>query len=185
MSTADAGLTAGERARLIQLLRDSEAEFVRLMANLTEAQWTARPAAGRWSVQQIAEHIVVGEKATFTMAMQALAAAPDPEWQEANARKTQFIEQVLPNRRLKAMAPDLLVPQRGWTCAETIARFQQLRAATVKFVEEIDRPLKDRTSPHPFPVFGALNALQWLLYIPLHNMRHNQQIAETLRDLAS
>ncbi|HUO27868.1 MAG TPA: DinB family protein [Bryobacteraceae bacterium] len=183
MTTADAGITAEERARLIDLLRDSEAEFLRLMADLTEAQWTALPALDRWSVQQIAEHIVVGEKAVFTMAMQALAAAPETEWEQANLRKTQFIEQVLPNRRLKAAAPDLLLPRRGWTCAETVAHFRQLRAATVKFVAEIDRPLKDRTAPHPFPVFGALNALQWLLYIPLHNMRHNQQIAETLRDL--
>jgi hypothetical protein len=36
---------------------------------------------------------------------------------------------------------------------------------------------------HPFPVFNMLNAYQWLLYIPLHNARHNRQIAETLKEL--
>ena len=28
------------------------------------------------------------------------------------------------------------------------------------------------------PSFGNLNAHQYLLYIPLHHLRHNQQIAE-------
>ena len=27
-------------------------------------------------------------------------------------------------------------------------------------------------------VFGTLNAYQWLIYIPLHNLRHEKQIAE-------
>ena len=35
--------------------------------------------------------------------------------------------------------------------------------------------------PHPFPIFKVLNAYQWLLYIPLHNLRHDQQIAEVKR----
>lgn len=34
------------------------------------------------------------------------------------------------------------------------------------------------------PVFNMLNAYQWLLYIPLHNVRHNRQIAEALKELA-
>jgi hypothetical protein len=38
--------------------------------------------------------------------------------------------------------------------------------------------LKEHTADHPFAVFGTLNAYQWLIYIPLHNIRHNQQIAE-------
>jgi hypothetical protein len=43
-------------------------------------------------------------------------------------------------------------------------------------VRETQRPLKAHTAPNPF--FGDLNAHQWLLYIPLHHLRHNQQIAE-------
>ena len=36
-----------------------------------------------------------------------------------------------------------------------------------------------RSKPHGWnPFFGSLNAHQWLLYIPLHHLRHNQQIAE-------
>jgi hypothetical protein len=38
--------------------------------------------------------------------------------------------------------------------------------------------LKQYTVEHPFPVFGTLNAYQWLIYVPLHTMRHDKQIAE-------
>jgi hypothetical protein len=49
---------------------------------------------------------------------------------------------------------------------------------TIKFVQDTQLPLKEHNSEHPFPVFKTLNAYQWLLYIPLHNLRHDQQIAE-------
>ena len=38
--------------------------------------------------------------------------------------------------------------------------------------------MKDHTTEHPFPVFNTLNAYQWLVYIPMHNLRHDLQIAE-------
>ena len=28
-----------------------------------------------------------------------------------------------------------------------------------------------------FPVFGTLNAYQWLIYVPLHTLHHGKQIA--------
>jgi hypothetical protein len=39
-------------------------------------------------------------------------------------------------------------------------------------------PLKEHITAGPFPVFDPLNAYPFLLYIPLHNLRHDQQIAE-------
>ena len=45
-------------------------------------------------------------------------------------------------------------------------------------VGETHLALKEFTLAHPFPVFGTLNAYQWLIYVPLHTLRHNKQIAE-------
>ena len=56
------------------------------------------------------------------------------------------------------------------------ARFKEARAKTIQFATETQLPLKEHLSANPF--FGDLNAYQWLIYIPLHNMRHDQQIAE-------
>ena len=62
--------------------------------------------------------------------------------------------------------------------AEIIERYKAARAGTLKFAEETTAALKEHTAENPFPVFNTLNAYQWLIYIPLHNMRHDQQIAE-------
>src|SRR5579871_337516 len=174
-------MTAEERAHVIELLRESEREFLQLVSPLSEAQWQARPDAGVWSVQETAEHLIRGERAMRAKIAEALAAPPRADGQEKDAAKTEFLERVLPNRRTKAAAPQVLQPGANWSREEALARYRSERDATLKFAEEIDRPLKEHCSEHPFPVFNMLNAYQWLLYIPLHNTRHNQQIAETLQ----
>ena len=49
---------------------------------------------------------------------------------------------------------------------------------SLAFALETTATLAEHTRDHFRPVYGTLNAYQWLLYIPLHNLRHNQQIAE-------
>jgi hypothetical protein len=179
------GLTPEERAHLIRLLHDSANEFLELTSGLTDAQWTGQAAPGRWSVQQTAEHLVLGETAMLGMIEKALAAPPNPDWEQQHARKAGFLSRVLPDRSRKAAAPASLEPHRHWTREETIDRFKKGRAGTLKFVEEVDRPVKAHSAEHPFPVFNMLNAHHWLLYIPLHNVRHNQQIAEALAETSA
>jgi N-acetyl-beta-hexosaminidase len=57
-------------------------------------------------------------------------------------------------------------------------RFLQQRMTVDKFAQETTAALKEHTAEHPFPAFGTLNAYQWLIYVPLHTMRHDKQIAE-------
>jgi hypothetical protein len=151
---------------------------------LTDAQWSAPAAPGRWSVQQTAEHLVLGEQAMLAKIEEALSKPVEEHWAEQDARKTRFVGRVVPDRALKAVAPPGLQPHHHWTRDEAIARYQAVRARTLQFAEEVDRPLKAHLAEHPFPVFNMLNAYQWLLYIPLHNVRHNQQIAEAVQEPA-
>lgn len=177
----ETSLSAEERAHLIELLHQSQTEFLDLISHLTDAQWIAVPAPGGWSVQQTAEHLVMGEALMLARVEHALARPPDPDWEAQDARKTKFLHRVLPDRSVKATAPEPLRPCQNWSRAETIARYQEGRRRTLDFVAQLDRPVKDRTARHPFPVFDMLNVHHWLLYIPLHNTRHNQQIAEALK----
>jgi hypothetical protein len=186
MSTSDPGpnpnLEADERAHLIRLLHDSENDFLELISGVTDGEWDWKAAPDRWSVAETAEHLVLGEKAMFGRIKQALAAPPNPDWAEQDARKTKFVSLVLPDRSRKAAAPASLEPHHHWPREETVARYKEGRARTLQFVAQLDQPVKDRSAEHPFPVFNMLNAYQWLLYIPLHNARHNQQIAEALKE---
>lgn len=182
MSTPETGLTPEERAHVVRLLQDSQEEFLELTSGLNSEQWIWRAAPGRWSVAQIAEHLVLGERSMLAKIAEAMAGPASPEWEEQETRMTAFLGRVVTDRSHKATAPAPLDPHHHWTREQTIARYKTGRAKTLQFVEEVDQPLKDRLSSHPFPVFNMLNAHQWLLYIPLHNQRHNQQIAESLKE---
>jgi hypothetical protein len=178
LGAAEPVLTQQERDHAIQLLRDSETEFFNLTSGLSEAQWTYKPAPDRWSVGETAEHIVLAEGALLSKLEEAVTNAPNPDWEAKTAGKTEFIERVMPDRSHKAQAPEPIQPHEKWKEEETIARYKEVRARTLRVINDPQTSLKNHTSDHPFPVFGTLNAYQWLIYIPLHNVRHNQQIAE-------
>lgn len=178
LSAADAALSAAERAHAIQLLQDSQKEFLSYVDGLTDEQWNYKAGPDRWSVGETAEHIVLAEGLLFSAVQGALASPPNPDWETKTKGKTEFIEKVMVDRSHKATAPEQIVPHGKMTREEVIQKYKEARAKTIKFAEETQIPLKEHTFDHPFPVFGTLNAYQWLIYIPLHNMRHDQQIAE-------
>jgi len=177
LSAADAHMSADERAKIVNWLEESRKEYLAAIDGLSEAQWKWKPAPNRWSVGETAEHIVLAEAALFGFLQKAMAAPPNAEWETQTKGKTEFIERVMAPRLGKAQAPEEIVPTGTLTAAQVREKFEQQRAAIVKFAET-DTALKEHTTVHPFPVFGTLNAYQWLIYIPLHTMRHDKQIAE-------
>jgi hypothetical protein len=175
---SDAHMTPDERAKVIKLLDESEKDYLDAISNVTEAQWTYKPSPFRWSVGEVAEHIMLTEPALFSFLQRALAAKPDPDWESKTGKKDEFLERVLPSRARKAQAPREIQPTGKLSRDEVIRRYKEARARTREFAEQTDLPLKAYEAQHPFPAFNILNAYDWLLYIPLHNIRHNQQIAE-------
>lgn len=178
LASEDPNMTAEERAKVIKLLNDSHKQTLDLMAGLSEEQLRFKPSPEKWSALEVAEHIALAEGALFGGVERALASKENPEWEAKTKGKTEFLERVLVNRDRKAQAPENIVPSGKLTRDEALAKLKEARAKTLKFAEETKAPLKAHTFDHPFPAFGALNAYQWLIYIPLHNIRHNKQIEE-------
>jgi uncharacterized damage-inducible protein DinB len=174
----DSKMTAEDRAKVIQYLDQSEQQFRDLIADVNAEQWKWHPAPGKWSVGEVAEHIVLAEGLLFASVQKAIASPSNPDWAEQTKGKTAFLEQVMIGRAGKATAPESIVPSGTWTKEETIARFNEARARTRKFTETTDVALMEHTLEHPFPVFKTLNAYQWLIYIPLHHIRHNGQLGD-------
>jgi hypothetical protein len=174
----DPRMSAEERAKILKFLADSEKEYLSAIENLTDAQWKFNPSPVRWSVGQVAEHIMLTEMALFSSVERALAQPVNPEWEAKTAGKTEFIERVMPSRTGRAQAPVEVRPSGTLSRDEVIKRFKEFRAKVRTFTEKTDLPLKAHTLDHPFPVFGTLSAYDWLVYVPLHTIRHNKQIAE-------
>jgi len=174
---ADGKLTTEERAKAIKYLKDSQKEFLDAVEKVSDAQWNYKQSPERWSVGETAEHIALSEGLIFGAVQGALQSPANPEAEAKTKGKAEFLEKILVDRSRKASAPEAIVPT-GKTRAEIMKLFKDARAKTMKFAEETQLPLKDHTLEHPMPVFNTLNAYQWLIYVPLHNLRHNLQIAE-------
>jgi hypothetical protein len=172
---ADARLSRDERAELVDLLHKSEQEFLQFVEGVSEQQWSFKAGPDRWSIGEVAEHIVLAEAMLFNGVTKTLAEPADEKW-EATLRKTDMLRRALPNRTTKVDAPGEIKPKGDMTRAQLMARFKEQRARTLAFAQETEASLKAHTAPNPF--FGPLNAHQLLLYIPLHQLRHDQQIAE-------
>lgn len=175
---ADAHMTADERSKVMHWLDESRQEFHAAIDGVSEEQWKWKPAPERWSVGETAEHIVLAEALLFDNVKKAVASPANPAWEEQTKGKTEFIVQVMAPRLGKAQAPEPIVPRNGMTLAQVQEKFDQQRAEIVKFASDTNVALKEHTELHPFPVFGILNAYQWLIYVPLHTERHDKQIAE-------
>ena len=172
----DARITNEERSKALKWLEESRQEFLSAIEGVSEPQWKWKPAPERWSVGEVAEHIVIAEASQFANVQKAIRSAPNPAWEDQTKGKTERLEAVLAPRLGRVQAPEAIVPKGGMTLAQVLERFERQRVEMVKFARETDAPLKQYTIDNPF--FGTLNAYHWLIYAPLHTMRHDKQIAE-------
>lgn len=179
-------LTEEEHAELIQMLDESMAMMMGLITGLSEEQWNFRQNPNRWSVGECAEHIVRSETALFEYAKTAMNNPPSEDWLERTQGKTDLIRKVMPNRRPMgqggASAPMEIRPTEKWDRGKTIAAYYKIRGEVRAYVETLDRPVKNQLEKHPFPVFSWLSAHDWLIYVPLHTVRHSRQIIEVQED---
>lgn len=166
-----------DRTKILKLLDDSHKETLEMIKNFSDAQWNYKAAPEKWSVGECVEHIWLAEDLLFAQVEKALSNPENPNWAEATKGKDEFVYNILTNRKGKAQAPETIKPT-GKTRAEILKGLKESRKKTLKFAKSTEAQMKSHTQDHIFKVFGTLNAYQWLLYIPAHNLRHNQQIAE-------
>lgn len=184
----DANLTDDEQEEMVKLLDDSLDMFMGLITGLTDEQWNFKQNEDRWSVGECAEHIVRSERALLESAQAAMANGADPGWAKKTEGKTDLIRNVMPNRNPGgaggASAPQEIRPTEKWTRAKAIQEYYKVRGEVRAFAETIafEQPIKSHIFEHPFPVFGDLSAYDWLIYVPLHTVRHSKQMIEVMED---
>lgn len=182
-TSVDPRMTAFDRQKLVDYVDRSERELVALAEALTEQQWRWTPAPGRWSVAEILSHLVVAEDYLFEQAQVAMRSPADPDWEVKTSGKTALLERALPDRSRRVQAPEPLAPvTASMGRDEALRRFRSARARTRSFAVSTNAPLRQHLTKGLFPIFDPLNAYQFLLYIPLHTIRHAKQLAEVTAD---
>jgi hypothetical protein len=179
---APTSLTAEEREKALASLQATRDAFLKSIAGLSEKQWRFKSAPDRWSVAEVSEHIAVSESLIFGMVQSRVMTSPAaPEKRAEVAGRDEMILKMVPDRSHKAQAPEFLKPTNRWTNeADLTKAFEDSRKATMDYVRTTNDDLRDHFGPHP--VFGTLDAYQWILLISAHSERHTKQIEEVKAD---
>jgi hypothetical protein len=131
-------------------------------------------------VGECVEHLLLIEEKRTPALESQLKEKPEEGWATKTIANTELLETALVNRSFKVKALEEFTPAGKLARADALERYKKARAKTVELASKPEAPFKSHFAQHPF--FGALNGYQVVLVIGLHNMRHNQQIAEVMAD---
>lgn len=170
-------LTQGERDRALSHFHGTRKMFLDIVNPLSEAQWTWKPAAGRWSMEEVAEHIAMSEETLFQLVMGALKKPPADSVPAGQSKKDEIVIKGVPERTTRVQAPEMLRPRKSFpNRAATVAAFLKARDRNIAFVRETGEDLRGRLESHP--ALGPLDVYQWLIFISAHCERHLAQMRE-------
>ena len=183
-AAAPSTLSAADREALVAMLEAGLAETDALVAKAEGDLFTRKPAPDRWSVAEILEHIGTTEETLFGAVEGSLAGPVDPEAPALlAAQPIDAFATVIKDRSRKFQAPDMLVPTgtKGGR-EELLARYHAAHARTLEFVRTTQADVANHTAPTPM---GKMTTWHFLTLIAAHNLRHNQQMAEAIEQLAA
>ena len=165
----------GERDRIMSYFHSTRKRLLDQVDNLSETQWNFRPAADKWSIAEVTEHLVLAERNMFVHALAGLInSVPNP----GVRIKDEELIAVTNDRSKPRQAPETFKPTGRWTTREgLVAEFKSRRDSNLTWLWETRDDLRNsfvKYGPLPTPV----DVYQMLLAIPAHNERHLQQIAE-------
>lgn len=171
-------LSQGERDRAMSDLHATRKMFLDAVAGLSEAQWNFKPAADRWSIAEVSEHIALSEDGIFELITKKILATPAaPERKSEVAINDETLQKRIVDRSTKAQAPEFLRPTNRWkTQAELVDHFKRSRDRNIAWVQTTRENLREHFFAHP--MFKLLDAYQWVLLLSGHSHRHTLQLNE-------
>ncbi len=168
-------MTPEQKITTQRLLDESSSAFLEIIHSIPDDRWKVKPAEDRWSVAEIAEHIVLVEAALLRK-VRGLLATPPASVVLGDPSTLDRLTEGVAGRQGRVQAPTTLLPTGEWTKAEVMAKFGAHREAMELFVNTNTESLDHHTAPNAF--FGTLTAFDWLVYGPLHTTRHIHQLRE-------
>ena len=178
---SEAHLSLIEREQVVTILTESREALFAKVESLSDAQWSFRQSADRWTIGANVEHLGLVERVSFGQVKRAVTKPANLEWEAVTAGKEELLREGLLDRSTRRDAPDAVAPTGEINRTEVLRIFHERREESLRFAVETTEPLKAHTQDHPRPVYGTLNAYQWLLFIAYHTMRHIDQIVDVQR----
>jgi hypothetical protein len=171
-------LSDADRAFLLEYLNRTRDGVLAAIAQLTPAQWNYKPGAGRWSIAECVEHLILEEQMIYRAVNQQVIRLPLPDGQPRAGREhDQQIIQYLTDRSQKTSAAESIEPHGTLTTAKDgIARFSKVRADTIGWVQATGLDLRAHGTANP--TFQFLDAYGYWILTAAHSARHTAQMEE-------
>jgi len=171
--------TEKDREFGLKYMNDTKDDFVKQLTGLSDAQLNFRAAPGRWTIAEIAEHIIVVENALMGM-FNAPNAAKSVKCDDAPRIADVALILAITNRMQKFTAPEQVRPNGRWkTRDELLSNFEKTRAGTMEYLKANKADLRSTFVQSPM---GTIDSLQGLLFLTGHSDRHLLQLKEVKAD---
>lgn len=172
---------------LFALMDSHRAALERAVAEVPRELRERRPAAERWSVAEVLEHLALVEERVGRALAAALTAARDAglgvERETSSVAGSIDIDRVI-DRSERRAANEFARPRAGLDAEAALARLVEHRRELRAIIASADGlALGEVTAMNP--VMGPLNIYQWMLFVAGHEARHTAQIRECLAVLQS
>ena len=152
-------------------------------AGLTAEQVRFKPESDRWSIAEIVEHLATAHERVLTRVLEQFPQAPAPEPGRDSPMLDALILEKVPDRSMKANAPEFALPKGLLSPQEALDRITRSYLRLAEFLDSTP-DLREHVLDSPplrFVTNGAhttADGYQWALFAAAHDERHVCQIME-------
>lgn len=166
-----------ERKYAIEKLEITKEKLNNGLQSLSENQLAYKPSAEIWNVNEILEHIALGENGIWQAVRQGLTKDADESRRIEVLVTDETVYNRTASRSTKLISPEVIKPVGKFSNAEAaLAFFNKRRDATIDYVKSTQDDLRNRYWKHP--TAGVIDLFQTILFIAGHSERHTAQITE-------
>ena len=167
----------------IQCFTQARERVRNVTAGLSEAQWRFKPAADRWSIAEILEHMVLVQERVFGRVTDMLPQSPAPPPDRDHQQIDRIVLEKIPDRSNKAKAPEFLEPTGQLHPSDALERMDANYRRLVEYVQSAPGLREHIVDAPPLRVvtngaYTTMDGYQWALTVARHDERHAQQIQE-------
>ena len=171
--------TEKDREFGLKYATDTRDDYVKQLTGLSDAQLNFRAAEGRWTIGEIAEHIIVVENALRGF-VEAGMKAPVPTCKDDFRINDVSVILTITNRQQKFQAPEQVRPNGRWkTVPDLLTNFGTTRQTSIDYVKNMKEDMRAHYANMPL---GRLDAFQGFLFMIGHSERHLAQLKEVKAD---
>ena len=180
-------LASTELDQARQYFLESRSQVVDVAKGLSEAQWRFKPSPDRWSIAENLEHMVIVHERVLARLEGQLAQAPPPPSGRDPQRIDAIILEKIPDRSIKAKAPDFIQPAGQITFPDLMDRLFRSYEELSDFIESTPGLRAHLLDAPPLRLvtngeYDTMDGFQWALTAAAHDRRHCAQILELKAD---